>query len=383
MTSNRWLKTLTAVLLAGLLCGCFGDGADDLASVGDSGILILGLTDATSDQYKAVYITIDEVLAHIDEGDDGSWVTVIRPESTHNLLELVNGFIEQLGFTDLEPGTYTQLRLYLGESPDDSKNILDQDHPYANYIIDKDDIIHELQVPSGYQSGVKLVHEFDIVQGVTVELVLDFDALNSVVKAGASGRFLLKPVIRVIDTIDNAHIIGKASDTGSIPVERVKIAAQADDPALDPAERVTVYTSTVTNETGDYAMYLSPEDYNLVAYKQGYRPECHRITAVLDGEHEIDFMLSVVNTGIIEGAVTLAGGADDDSATLSFRQTGHCAEDREIEVESVHVAQGGDYSLALPAGQYSIVAYSEGRKTLTAEQTIVSGETGIFDVNFP
>jgi len=39
--------------------------------------------------------------------------------------------------------------------------------------------------------------------------------------------------------------------------------------------------------------------------------------------------------------------------------------------------------VVLPAGEYSIVAYAEGRETLTAEQTVVSGETGIVDVDLP
>jgi hypothetical protein len=36
----------------------------------------------------------------------------------------------------------------------------------------------------------------DLVAGVPYELVLDFDAARSIVKAGNSGQYLLKPVIR-------------------------------------------------------------------------------------------------------------------------------------------------------------------------------------------
>jgi hypothetical protein len=55
---------------------------------------------------------------------DGEWTTVATPKATYNLLELVNGVMEQLGLTNLPAGVYTQVRLYLGSTPDNTPNIL-------------------------------------------------------------------------------------------------------------------------------------------------------------------------------------------------------------------------------------------------------------------
>ena len=61
-----------------------------------------------------------------------------------------------------------------------------------NYVILEDDSVHELKVPSGYQSGVKIVKGFTINENGTTEIILDFDAMSSVVEAGNSGQWLLK-----------------------------------------------------------------------------------------------------------------------------------------------------------------------------------------------
>ena len=67
-----------------------------------------------------------------------------------------------------------------------------------------------LTTPSAQQSGLKLnAKPFDVAEGQTVELVLDFDAARSVVRAGNSGKYLLKPVITVIAVLDAGHIACK------------------------------------------------------------------------------------------------------------------------------------------------------------------------------
>ena len=59
-----------------------------------------------------------------------------------------------------------------------------------------------LDTPSAVQSGIKLVNEFDVPSGQRVDLLLDFDACKSIVKTG-SGKYILKPVIKVIPIVLN------------------------------------------------------------------------------------------------------------------------------------------------------------------------------------
>src|SRR5450759_1820778 len=143
-----FLSLAASIALCLTLTSCGGGGG----SASGNGTLSVSLTDATSGNYKAVYVTIDEVQVHMsNESGIDNWLTVSTPQKTYNLLELVNGVRQSLGLVDLSPGHYTQLRLIIGTTPDSSINILSQHHPFANYVIDENDQYHELKIPSGIQ----------------------------------------------------------------------------------------------------------------------------------------------------------------------------------------------------------------------------------------
>ena len=80
-------------------------------------------------------------------------------------------------------------------------------------MIDLNDVYHELKVPSGSQSGYKIVGGFDINANSTTELILDFDANRSVVVAGNSGQWLLKPTVKVKYPDEDALIEGRVTDS--------------------------------------------------------------------------------------------------------------------------------------------------------------------------
>ena len=187
-----WLFIVLALFTPALalLGGC---GSSSSGGGGGTGTVSLSLTDATIDGVKAVYVTIEQVSVHKDEG--GGWQDIPVETKTHNLLELVNAVREELGIALLETGHYTQLRMKLTDQPDDGINILSEPHPYGNYVIDDLNENTELKIPSGYQTGVKVVCGFNINLNQTTELVLDFDAFRSIVESGSSENLLLKPTI--------------------------------------------------------------------------------------------------------------------------------------------------------------------------------------------
>jgi hypothetical protein len=370
---------LAAMVLTFMACG--GGGSSSISFSSDTGTLALSLQDATTDDYQAVYVTIDEVQVHLggDVDVDGNWQVVANPYTTYNLLELVNGVREELGLAELQSGHYTQMRLIIGEIPDDDLNIFSEMHPYANYVILTDGAIHELKVPSGYQTGVKIVQGYDISSNQTTELILDFDASRSVVEAGNSGTWLLKPTIKVLELSECSIIRGTVTEDGTgTPIEGAIVSAQVFDAnAADEADEVVVQAATVTDEAGEYSLFVEPGSYNVVVFAGGYEPKC--LSGAIDAGDSlegIDFVLSLsAPNGTVEGSVSIIGGSTEQYATLSFRQVLSSATGNvPAEVRSVNVAQSVVFSESLPPGGYRVVVSSYQMVT-TAFDTSVASDT--------
>lgn len=372
MKYSKLLVILFAITFSSFLGGC---GSDSSESTG-TGTLSLNLTDAPGD-YAAVYVTIDNVQIHKgdEEGEqdgDGEWITLDTEDTlpqTYDLIELTNGVMQNLGITDLETGVYTQLRLYLGGTqsfPDGYEPVGGFLLPTeANYIVVNKDAsyeAHALKVPSGYQSGIKLVNEVYIEEGSTVELILDFDANRSVVETG-SGKYILKPTIKVINAgyPISGYVYNNAASPS--PIAGALVTAQGYDDTV-----LNVYGTTRTNDDGYYLMYLEPGTYTIVASNlPGYGPECEAGIDVVEGaETNQDFNLtSTAGSGTVTVTVDIDGfDEENDSAMLSFRQESSCDVDGdgnvdEIEVYSIPVVPG-DYDVDLPFGTYTLEALATG-----------------------
>ena len=364
---------ITIGLLAVTLVSCGGssDGG------GGNGTLSLSLSDAPNPDYKAVYVTISEIQVHRTGTADGQWQTVMIPGATYNLLDLINGETADLGVASLPTGTYTQMRLILADTPDSDTNILGQAHPYANYLITSADEAIELKVPSGFNTGIKLVHTFEIESGRTVGLVLDFDAGRSVVKAGNSGKWLLKPTIKVIDTLNLAILTGTVTDQSQNALPGIMVSAQVYNADTD---EVTTVGSTVTDSEGEYFMYLEPGTYTIVAAADGYGTACALVTTAYNMDYTKDFTL--VSTTMVPVTITLSlpSGSSEEAASIKFRQISPSNPAQKISVKDTNYSESGSYNISLPSGTYSVVATYDGH-TITV--TDVTGGTITLDFTTP
>ena len=123
--------------------------------------------------------------------NDGGWSEIVlNPARRVNLLNLTNGVLDELGQIPLPTGKYTQLRLVLADNGGAT--------PFANSVVLTGGSEVALKTPSGQQSGVKANINIDIAANQLADFVIDFDACKSVVVAGGSGKYLLKPVVAVI-----------------------------------------------------------------------------------------------------------------------------------------------------------------------------------------
>ena len=376
-----------------LISACSGGGNSDS---GGSGDLAFSLTDSAG-SYKAVYITIESVEVHIGGNDNSknNWETIDMEKDTINLCELTNGVFEELGSLRLSSGRYNQLRLHLVDTPEnDEINILNESHSFANYVILEDNSQHELKIPSGFQTGVKIVKGFTINENETTEIILDFDALSSVVEAGNSGQWLLKPTIKVGDLDEYSIINGRVTNDSDQGLKDVYVSAQIfDADARNEKDKVVIQAGTLTDGEGYYSIFVMPGTYNLVAYKDDKEFQFEKIEAfaeqVLENTEITDFQLvDAAEMGTIDGSVSINGADDNEQyATLSYRKDVDCigcVANEMVEIKSINVLNTADYETELPTGPYSRVDSTYGYYTLIAELNVIEGinSQDIHDIEF-
>ncbi|MBU4313231.1 MAG: DUF4382 domain-containing protein [Actinobacteria bacterium] len=194
---KKYFVILFLLVLAIFISGCIGilttPGEDSIAP--GKGRLKIYLTDSSGDykagddeNYLAVYITISRIEAHIagdDDGAEGYWILLKEwaegEEPEFDLITLQD-VSELLVDEFFEVGKYTQIRLFV---------------IYASVDIELGESGVPVQIPSNLQTGLKLIHPFEIVEGETTELTIDFNSEKSIVKTG-NGSYKLKPVIKVV-----------------------------------------------------------------------------------------------------------------------------------------------------------------------------------------
>ncbi len=394
MRFSTLLVSLSVLVLACALAACGGGGGS--GSDTGTGSLNISLADTSTSKFLAVYVTIDEVQVnrnHAAAPGNSGWITIAAPKETYNLLELINGLTAVLGGDELTAATYHQVRLIIGKKAQSENNILGNPHPFANYIILNDglDTVEQLKIPSGFQTGIKLVHNFQVLENQTVELVLDFDACRSVVETGG-GKFLMKPTIKILETEDKVAVFGDVTEAGSgTPVQGALVSAQVSDGLSARVERATLTSDDVGYE-GAYRLLLSQgQDYSIVVFsdrkvgapgaEEMYGPACTNIT-VPGADTRIDFTLTPTGFGTISGDVFVDNAVDPDNPPVVYVNIYAALACGYVEVVSLPMSPDPDtqtfaFSVDLPTGTYDVVAASEGFDPDTAANVSLGGTVNL------
>jgi hypothetical protein len=164
------------------------------------GQMSLAVADAPVDGAQAVVVKFTglELTAN---GGSPTTITLAQPKS----IDLLNqsGMASAVLFDQPIPaGSYGQIRLMV---------VADGD-PSNSYITFADGTMHGLQVPSGSETGLKLVSGFVVPSGGVVDYTIDFDLRRAITcPPGQAPACILKPAQRLVENNKVGNIQGAAN----------------------------------------------------------------------------------------------------------------------------------------------------------------------------
>lgn len=220
-------------LIVGLVAwtGCDSSGVTPPEENGGNGeeggqVRIL-LTDAPADLAEA-NVTVQRVEA---VPSDGSPIVLTDRDTTLNLLELQNGVTATLADTTLPAGTYSQLRFIVADT--------------ATVTL-TDGSVMDLKVPSGAETGIKInLPSFEVASGQDmVEITLDFSVEDSFVRAGRSGKYIFKPVVKA----EEVEVNGEAADLLEMSGAVSSVDADSGTVAVDSIEFAVTENTEIEGE---------------------------------------------------------------------------------------------------------------------------------------
>ncbi|MBU6509338.1 MAG: DUF4382 domain-containing protein [Gammaproteobacteria bacterium] len=207
------------LLVGGLMLALLGCNGGSSTST-----LNLGVTDTPVDGAQSVVVAFTGVDLM---GPGGQQSYSFATEKTIDLLaqQGTNSASLLSGVTVLA-GNYQWIRLDID--------------PANSYIVTSTGAKYPLTIPSGSQTGLKLVSGFTIAQGGVADFVIDFNLRGSVTQSNAGGTvsYMLTPALRLINEQQVGTVSGTVSSTLSIG------GALITTPACMPA--VYVYPGTVS-----------------------------------------------------------------------------------------------------------------------------------------
>jgi hypothetical protein len=229
---RRFIPVLAHLLFAALTmllvsCGSSGNNSMQMATVQVS-LSDPATCSAPQGAFSHVYVTVTDVRIHQSASasdTDSGWVDLApglagSPVQVDLLGAGTQCFLKMLGSSEIQPGTYQQIRILLA---DNSAMVSgNQCGSTANCVVLASDPMNPrpLQLSSESKSGIKIPPgqiaggKFVVAPGESKDLDLDFNACSSIVREG-NGTFRLKPVLHAGEVAQQAAISGTVIDAGT------------------------------------------------------------------------------------------------------------------------------------------------------------------------
>jgi hypothetical protein len=193
------LNTTIVVVLSILAVACGSSSSSD--DEPDTGSMSLNVTDAPIDDASSVVVEFSEVqIRGADESQNIDFI--LDPPKSIDLLTLQGSETEAL-FTDetVPAGVYDEIRLIINAEEGTADTYI---------VLEEGGAQHDMTVPSGSQSGLKVKGSFTVPANATADFTVDFDVRKSIVQSGnpSDPKYHLKPVLRIVDNKEVGHIAG-------------------------------------------------------------------------------------------------------------------------------------------------------------------------------
>jgi Domain of unknown function (DUF4382) len=257
------LGAMVCIALLALLAACGGGGDSAAPQVGR---INLRITDSPVTSAKRVVVEFTG-LEILRAGASQPEVFDFAPRQI-DLLALDGGGSEILLANETLPaGEYQSIRLKVNAGRDASDSFIELD----------DGTLHPLFIPSGNQTGLKLIRGFTIGAGSTSNFTIDFDLRKSVVNPPGLGEpYLLKPVLRLVNNLEVGTIDGTVASAliveGCMPAIYLYTGADIVPDDLGSATAPLASTAVnLDNATGTYRFRLGfvPVGASTVAFTCG------------------------------------------------------------------------------------------------------------------
>ena len=215
-TTNRTIGLGFATMAAVAVAGCGGGGGGDSAAE-TFGFLSLGISDGPIHDAQKVCVTFTEIELK-QMGGPSTTLMLSSPEKI-NLLEFQGtNAMPILSSERLPAGQYQWMRLGVdavrgsngGAGDTGDAAVCDGD---ASYIVMNDNSVHNLYVPSGANTGLKLHGGYTVPVNDQVSLTAEFDLGKSITAPpGQSPDVMLRPTIKLVNNNEVGTLIGRVAN---------------------------------------------------------------------------------------------------------------------------------------------------------------------------